>query len=93
VTGWFVLGGIPQEHFVYSVEITRDGGNYCTRTVTVTQIAEKGVMFTCTCSFKRAESSPVEYQDTLDLRKKYSKVLDGKSPFDHPDAPSQDSTW
>jgi acyl-CoA thioesterase len=93
VTGWFVLGGIPQEHFVYSVENTRDGRNYCVRSISVTQIAEKGVMFTCTCSFKRVEKSSVECQDALDLRKKYSAVLDGKTPLDHPDAPSQDSTW
>lgn len=93
VTGWFLLGGIPQEHFTYSIKLTRDGRNYCTRTITVTQIAERGVMFTCTCSFKRAETSSVECQHSMDIKKKYSAVLEGKRPFDHPDAPSQDSTW
>jgi len=93
VTGWFTLGGIPKEHFVYSVHNIRDGGNYCTRSVTVTQIAEKGTCFTCTCSFKRAEASPVNYQDTVDLKEKYRDVLEGKEPFDHPESPSQDSKW
>jgi hypothetical protein len=93
VTGWFTLGGIPKEHFVYSVHNVRDGGNYCTRSVTVTQIAEKGVCFTCTCSFKRAETSPIDYQDSVDLKGKYRVALEGKGIFDHADAPSQDSIW
>jgi acyl-CoA thioesterase II len=93
VTGWFTLGGIPKEHFVYSVHNVRDGGNYCTRSVTVTQIAEKGVCFTCTCSFKRAETSPIDYQDSVDLKAKYQVALEGKGIFDHTDAPSQDSIW
>ncbi|KAF1812618.1 acyl-CoA thioesteras-like protein [Eremomyces bilateralis CBS 781.70] len=93
ITGYFVLGGIPSEHYVYSVQIVRDGGNYCTRMVTATQIAEKGATFTCTCSFKRAEFSSVDYQSNLDLHGKYKAVLAGKQPFDHPDAPSLDSDW
>ncbi|KAF2417416.1 acyl-CoA thioesteras-like protein [Tothia fuscella] len=93
VTGWFVLGGMPKEHFVYKVHNIRDGGNYCTRSVTVTQIAERGTMFTCTCSFKRAETSPIDYQETVDIQNKYKVVLEGKGKFDHSDSPSQDSTW
>ncbi|KAF2108053.1 acyl-CoA thioesteras-like protein [Lophiotrema nucula] len=95
ITGWFTLGGRPQEHFVYSVHKIRDGYNYCTRSVTVTQAAEKGTMFTCTCSFKREEGSPFEYQDKVDLKKKYKDVLQGREddPMEHPAAPSQDSEW
>jgi acyl-CoA thioesterase II len=91
VTGWFTLGGIPSEHFVYTVHRIRDGGNYCTRTVTVTQIAERGTSFTCTCSFKRPEPSPFEYQELVDLKARFREVLAGKGPFDHPEAPSVDS--
>jgi hypothetical protein len=95
ITGWFTLGGKPNEHFVYSVHKIRDGYNYCTRSVTVTQAAEKGTMFTCTCSFKREESSPIEYQDTVDLKVRFKGVLEGKErePMRHPPAPSQDSEW
>jgi hypothetical protein len=75
------------------VQNVRDGGNYAARTVTVVQKPESGIMFTCTCSFKRAEPSPFQYQDGTDLKRKYALVLEGKEPFDHKDAPSQDSKW
>ncbi|KAF2451393.1 acyl-CoA thioesteras-like protein [Karstenula rhodostoma CBS 690.94] len=93
VTGWFTLGGRPSEHFVYSVNKVRDGYNYCTRSVTVTQAAEKGTMFTCTCSFKRDETSSADYQDTCDIRTRFREVLKGKEdePMEHEAAPSQDS--
>lgn len=78
---------------MYKVHLVRDGGNYCTRSVTVTQIAEKGTCFTCTCSFKRAETSPIDYQEKVDIEQRYKVALEGKDKFDHPDAPSQDSIW
>jgi acyl-CoA thioesterase len=93
VTGWFTLGGMPTEHFVYTVHNIRDGGNYCVRNVTVTQIAEKGVCFTATCSFKRAESSPFRFQHKLDIKKEYGQFISKKDMFEHPDMPSQDSWW
>lgn len=94
MTGWFTLGGIPTEHFVYKVHSIRDGGNYCVRNVTVTQIAEKGVCFTATMSFKRFETSPFRFQDKLDLKKEYGPILHSKPTiFEHPDMPSQDSWW
>ncbi|KAF2660974.1 acyl-CoA thioesteras-like protein [Lophiostoma macrostomum CBS 122681] len=95
ITGWFTLGGKPSEYFVYSVHKIRDGYNYCTRSVTVTQAAEKGTMFTCTCSFKREEGSPVQYQDPFALKDEYREVLEGKedNPMRHPNAPSNDSEW
>lgn len=93
VTGWFTLGGIPTEHFVYAVHSIRNGGNYCVRSVTVTQVAEKGVCFTCTCSFKRAESSAFVFQDKVNLKDKYGELLTKESMFEHPDMPSQDSYW
>lgn len=50
-------------------------------------------MFTCTCSFKREESSPVEVQDSVDLKEVYRDVLEGKEPMDFPQAPSNDSEY
>jgi acyl-CoA thioesterase II len=87
------LGGQPSEHFVYSVHKIRDGYNYCTRSVTVTQAEEHGTMFTCTCSFKREESSSVEYQEEVSLKEKYKEVLHGREdePMEHPASPDKDS--
>lgn len=94
MTGWFTLGGMPTEHFVYTVHSIRDGGNYCVRSVTVTQIAEKGVCFTATMSFKRAETSPFRFQQKLDIKKEYGDYIWSKQDmFEHPDMPSQDSWW
>lgn len=95
ITGWFILGGKPAEHFQYHVRKIRDGYNYCTRSVDVTQRAEAGTMFTCTCSFKREEGSPFEYQDKVDLKAKYREVLQGKEsePMLHQNAPSMDSEY
>ncbi|KAI8942603.1 hypothetical protein NX059_000657 [Plenodomus lindquistii] len=93
VTGFFILGGRPNEHYTYRVLKLRDGYNYITRTVTVSQIASHGDMFTCTCSFKREESSPFDIQETVDLKQTYSSVLQGKEsePMQHEVAPSNDS--
>ncbi|KAH7088845.1 thioesterase-like superfamily-domain-containing protein [Paraphoma chrysanthemicola] len=93
ITGWFILGGKPNEHYTYRVKKIRDGFNYCTRSVTVSQIAAHGDMFTCTCSFKKEEASSVDVQDTLNLRDIYEDVQEGKEnePMEHPAAPSIDS--
>ena len=73
----------------------RDGYNYCTRSVTANQAAALGDMFTCTCSFKREESSPVDVQEQANLREVYREVLKGKEeePMRHEAAPSNDSEW
>jgi acyl-CoA thioesterase len=75
------------------VKKIRDGFNYCTRSVTVSQIAAHGDMFTCTCSFKKEESSPVDVQEKVDLKAVYQDVLYGMEdePMQHPPAPSNDS--
>ncbi|OAL54522.1 Thioesterase/thiol ester dehydrase-isomerase [Pyrenochaeta sp. DS3sAY3a] len=95
ITGWFLLGGKPDSHYTYSVKTLRDGYNYCTRSVTVTQVAAHGEMFTCTCSFKRDEASPVDVQDAVNLKKLYASVLAGKEnePMLHPPSPSNDSAY
>ncbi|KAF2829131.1 acyl-CoA thioesteras-like protein [Ophiobolus disseminans] len=94
ITGWFILGGKPNEHYTYRVTKVRDGYNYCTRSVTVSQIAAHGDMFTCTCSFKKEEGSPFHIQDIVDLKEVYRDVLEGKEePMEHPPAPSNDSEY
>lgn len=95
ITGWFILGGKPNEHYTYKVKKLRDGFNYCTRSVSVFQIAAHGAMFTCTCSFKKEEESPVDVQDQMNLKEIYRDVLQGKEhePMNHPVAPSNDSEY
>ncbi|KAF2103996.1 acyl-CoA thioesteras-like protein [Rhizodiscina lignyota] len=92
VSGNFILGGIPKEHFDIKITKIRDGGSYCTRFTTVSQ--SKGICFTSICSFKRSETSAIDLQDPhMNIRTHYSSVLSGKSYYDHPEAPSQDSEW
>jgi acyl-CoA thioesterase II len=93
ITGWFILGGKPNEHYTYRVRKIRDGYNYCTRNVTVSQVAAHGDMFTCTCSFKREEGSPLDVQDQVNLQEVYRDALEGKEnePMEHLAAPSNDS--
>lgn len=52
-------------------------------------------MFTCTCSFKRDEGSPTDFQHRVDLKGHYRVVLEGKEdePMEHPVAPSNDSVY
>lgn len=71
----------------------RDGGSYCTRIVNVTQAEGKGICFTCTCSFKRAESSPLNEQEHVDVWKKYKVVLEGTKPEDFEQVPGVDVPW
>jgi acyl-CoA thioesterase II len=93
ITGWFILGGKPDEHYTYRVTKIRDGYNYCIRSVTVSQIAAHGDMFTCTCSFKKEEGSPFDIQDQIDLKEVYREALEGMEtePIERPPSPDQDS--
>ena len=93
ITGWFILGGIPNVPFVYKVHTIRDGGSYCTRIVNVTQSEGKGICFTCTCSFKRDEGSILDVQEKVDLWDKYSVVLKDKRPEDFEEVPGMDVPW
>ncbi|EUC33803.1 hypothetical protein COCCADRAFT_36458 [Bipolaris zeicola 26-R-13] len=93
ITGWFNLAGNPNEHFTYRVEKIRDGYNYCSRNVTVTQAAAKSSTFTCICSFKREESASVDAQEHINLKEMYQEVLKGREnePMQHSSTPSNDS--
>lgn len=90
MTGFFTLEGLTYIPFVYKVHTIRDGRSYCTRIVNVTQAEGKGICFTCTCSFKLAEDSPLDVQDQVDIWQKYSKVLAGTKPEDWEEAPGAD---
>lgn len=39
--------------------------------------------FTCTCSFKKPEKSPVDFQERGSIVEKYHSVLQGRRPQDH----------
>ncbi|KAG8631891.1 hypothetical protein KVT40_001031 [Elsinoe batatas] len=93
VTGFFILGGLTNVPFVYNIKIIRDGRSYCTRIVNVTQAEGKGICFTCTCSFKTDEESPLDVQEDIDLSEKYAAVLRGKKEEDWPEAPGMDVKW
>ncbi|KAH9882039.1 hypothetical protein J1614_001210 [Plenodomus biglobosus] len=75
ITGFFILSSDPEVPFTYRVVKVRDGYNYMTRSMTVSQIASHGGMFTCTCSFKRKEGSSLDVQDTVDLKEFYHAAL------------------
>lgn len=92
VSGNFILGGLPSEHFTLHVTKIRDGGNYSTRYVTATQ--SQGICFTALVSFQRAEKARVQMQESLNLRQKFQQPLyHAKTPFDHPESPSMGSQW
>ncbi|CBX93885.1 hypothetical protein IAQ61_003765 [Plenodomus lingam] len=93
ITGYFTLGGRPEEHYTYRVAKIRDGYNYITRAVSVSQVASHGAMFTCTCSFKREEDSPIDIQDIIHLKETYHAALEGREnePMQHEATPSNDS--
>ncbi|KAK4539490.1 hypothetical protein LTR36_010888 [Oleoguttula mirabilis] len=93
VTGFFILPGLTSIPFVYKVHIVRNGRSYSTRIVNVTQAEGKGVCFTCTCSFKLAETSPLDVQEKMDIWDKYKSVLAGKTPTDFEECPGLDVSW
>ncbi|KAJ9659269.1 hypothetical protein H2201_007419 [Coniosporium apollinis] len=89
VTGWFTIAGNTAQPFAYTVRNVRDGKLFCTRAVDASQA--RGVCFTCTCSFKRSESSPISHQEPINLAEQYA--LGQKKPEDWPEAPGVDSPW
>ncbi|KAK5133318.1 hypothetical protein LTR08_007843 [Meristemomyces frigidus] len=91
--GNFILPGLTSIPFVYKVHIIRDGRSYATRIVNVTQAEGKGICFTSTCSFKLAETSPLDVQEKVDIWDKYRSVLEGKTPTDFEECPGMDVPW
>lgn len=93
MSGNFILPGLTNIPFIYKVHIIRDGRSYATRIVNVTQAHGKGICFTCTCSFKLAETSPLDVQEEVDIWDKYKSVLGGKRPQDFEECPGMDVPW
>lgn len=93
VSGSFLLPGLTAVPSIYKVHIIRDGRSYATRIVNVTQAKGKGICFTCTCSFKLEETSPLDAQEHVDVEEKYKSVLAGKRPEDFEECPSMDVPW
>ncbi|KAK5119052.1 hypothetical protein LTR62_000263 [Meristemomyces frigidus] len=89
----FLLPGLTHIPFTYKVHNLRDGRSYSTRLVTVTQTPGKGICFASTCSFKKAETSPLDVQEERNIWKKYARVLGGKRPTDFPECPGIDTPW
>lgn len=51
------------------------------------------ICFTSICSFKRDETSNTHHQAQINVEEKYSLVLMGKTPDEHPQHPRIDSPW
>jgi len=59
------------------------------RRVDVTQQETRGIVFTCICSFKLPDDSPVDLQQTMNVKEKYKDILgDAKTWWELKDAPS-----
>ncbi|KAI7500224.1 Thioesterase/thiol ester dehydrase-isomerase [Hortaea werneckii] len=93
VSGNFLLPGLTNLPFIYKVHLIRDGRSYATRIVNVTQAKGKGICFTCTCSFKLDETSPLDAQEKVNIEDKYQSVLAGKRPEDFEECPGMDVPW
>ena len=93
MVGNFHLPGSRTVPFVYKVHKVRDGRSYSTRFISVTQEGDGNVVFTCTCSFKTAESSLLDLQEDVELWERYRPALEGKRPEDNEEVPGMDVPW
>ena len=91
--GNFLLPGSRTVPFVYKVNNLRDGRSYGTRFVSVTKEGNDDVVFTCTCSFKKAEGSILDVQEHVDLWQEYAPALKNKRPEDFEEVPGMDVPW
>ncbi|KAF2104208.1 Thioesterase/thiol ester dehydrase-isomerase [Rhizodiscina lignyota] len=92
-TGYFLVEGRTDIHFLYRVRNLREGRGYCTRNVEVYQGRPEKLMYTCICSFKQPEPRGLDVQQQVDLREKYGVALRSKRPDEWPEAPAIDSPW
>lgn len=94
VSGYFIQLGRCDLPFVYSIQTIRDGKGFCVRSVNVTQEEGKGICFSCICSFKLPDQSPIDWQEQVNMREKYESVLGHAKTVDElPDAPTLDMPW
>lgn len=90
MTGSWILPGLLDIPFVYTVRHIRDGSLYCTRAVEARQDGK--ICFSGLCSFKRRENEKFNHQPS-DAHRRFKSILDGKRPEDYPPSPSVDADW
>lgn len=87
MNGSFILGGLLDVPYTYTVRHVRDGYMYCTRAVDARQNGK--ICFSCLCSFKRYETSNTEHQPPA-AQERYRDLLTAKQPEDQTVSPSVD---
>lgn len=90
MTGTFVLPGLFDRPYIYTVRHIRDGSMYCTRAVEARQDGK--ICFTGLCSLKRCEAERFSHQP-LDAHQRFKSILSGKRPEDYPPSPGVDADW
>ena len=93
VVGSFILPGSRTVPFVYTVETIQEGRSYAARTVKATTLGSDEICFSCTCSFKKAETGLLDVQEKVDLWETYREALQGKWPQDFEETPGVDIPW
>ncbi|KAF4207163.1 hypothetical protein CNMCM8927_003734 [Aspergillus lentulus] len=91
MTGTFILPGLLDVPYVYTVRHTRDGSMYCTRAVDARQNGK--ICFSCLCSFKRPEGPQTFHHQPAPAQERFGSLLAGKKPEGHLASPSVDADW
>nr|XP_001392555.2 acyl-CoA thioesterase [Aspergillus niger CBS 513.88] len=91
VSGTFILGGLLDVPYEYTVRHLRDGKMYCTRSVDVRQANQ--ICFSCLCSFKRGEKQSGFAHQPAPVQERYASIISGKRAEDYPVSPSVDADW
>ncbi|OJZ88309.1 hypothetical protein ASPFODRAFT_43962 [Aspergillus luchuensis CBS 106.47] len=91
VSGTFILGGLLDVPYEYTVRHLRDGKMYCTRSVDVRQANQ--ICFSCLCSFKRGEGQSGFSHQPAPVQERYASVIAGKKAEEYPVSPSVDADW
>jgi len=79
---YFLRPGDFTQAIQYSVDITRDGRSYSSRTVTAKQ--KGATIFTMMCSFQKEEESEFDYGDCINTEEFYTKCNVGVNLEDDP---------
>ncbi|OJJ73743.1 hypothetical protein ASPBRDRAFT_194666 [Aspergillus brasiliensis CBS 101740] len=91
ISGTFILGGLLDVPYEYTVRHLRDGNMYCTRSVDVRQANQ--ICFSCLCSFKRREKQSGFVHQPAPVQERYASIIAGKSAEEYPVSPSVDADW
>ncbi|EAW07637.1 acyl-CoA thioesterase [Aspergillus clavatus NRRL 1] len=91
MTGTFILPGLLDVPYLYTVRHLRDGGMYCTRAVDARQDGK--ICFSCLCSFKRDEGQRTFHHQPAPAQERFKALLAGKRPEDHLPSYGVDADW